>query len=158
MKGVGKIVGLVIIVLTIKDFPEYFGEVLKLRDIGISYLILYWVPIAFSIVFGFSLILFSDILDLWIYKSRVNRVKEIGASCSVLVMLLGLYLLSSSLSDFSFHISNYFYTKSMSGYEEFSISSYNYPYFIATAIELLFSFLVLYLGYKGTICPKSAKG
>ena len=154
MKGIGKIAGMLVIILTIKDLPEYFGEVLKLKDIGVSYLLLYWVPIILSIIFGICLIVFSDLLDLWVYKDGVGQVKEMDASCPVFIILLGLYLLSSALSDVSFHISNYFYTRSISGYEEFSISAYNYPYFIGTAIELAFAFAVLFVGYTGKLCPR----
>lgn len=152
--GLIRISGLIIIVLSIKEMPAYFGEVLKLSEIGVTYFLLYWIPLIFTLLFGYIMMKYPSLFS-WVFVTsntedldvKDNILRHIGP---YVIISLGLYLLISSISDFFFHISNFYYSSGLYG-SDYTLSSYNYPYFIATIIEFISAIIVIFIGnsYRG---------
>lgn len=148
-----RISGLVLFVLVIARLPEYLKSYIADTDnTGVITFWIYFLPLTIPGLVSLLLFTFPYSIVNKIITPPVNQ-KEFTSDLveieSILIRLLGLLLLYFSLSDLTFHLTNFYHYKIEFG-ESFSIEAYNYSYLFATAAEFVFAFWLL-AGTKSVI-------
>ncbi len=139
-----KTAGLVLIVLLVADLPEYLKGYLALEKMtGETGLWIYALPLLLPLLLAVLFITFPYSLSDRLICSKEDLSELNLERFEIMAMrLLGLVLLYLGVSDLAFHLSNFMLMRSDIG-QEFGASAYNYPYLLATLVELVFALLLL---------------
>ena len=140
--------GLMLVVFSLSKIPMYYLAYISQLENSV---IAYSLPIVIPCIAGILLFKFPNMFSAAFInidtsdldKPSFNEYLQLG------LVLIGFVLLFYSISDIVFHISNYLILKNTTDMD-MSILNYDYPSFIATIIELLFS-LALILKTKNVI-------
>ena len=140
-----KIAAIVLFVLVLSSIPEYTQSFITAEKRNYSVSSLYFIsPLVIIGIACVMLFLFPyKISNKFIVTPETKSNTNITNAYQIIgIRLLGLLLLFWSVSDIVFHLFNYLMLRNMADVS-FSVSAYNYPYIIATGIEILFAIVLL---------------
>ncbi len=143
-----KISGLVLLVLVAAKLPEYFKSYLEQKELFPiwGYVVPLLIPAIIAIVLITAPFKVSDSVILG--ATRLSHKGDLAQLEVIAIRVLGLLLLFWATSDLVYHVSNHLMMSSAD--PGFPGYVYNYPYLIATVVELVFALWLLF-GTNGVL-------